>query len=488
MAQSSSHHFYIYTHFLYTYIDVGDVLAFAFKSYTLEADLTKNLLLYQLPLSENDNTADDNTDDRLDESVNGKVSLETSLFSEVTDNYDIPEEKALSTMDMLSISMSGIVRPLKSRLLQVIATLCRRNDTNDTSDDDDNVFDKYNTNDQEDDGSHIRTRVGQLYDICGLLLFYYTTISRSVSKLSINSSNTMSRTVTTLSSDSIHESAAKHNNSELNPLLDCIMECFVEATQGYEATVRVYCAMMDQIAILSGESIATLMQRLLVLLIQIRTNSPGYLEDVTHECPNTTCQETLSMEWVTEILISTCFTMPTISIDDVVTIKELFHVTKRNSNIQFDVSRATQLETLIGQKEKELIDDLTRTETFNVFELCGLTTIVNGWDRYKKEATVNDTNGPPIHMSTFSGLTSHEMEMGIKEFYTSLYSPPIPSFETTIHDPSTRKLVRTYIANAVVSFYTEIYTAVQNDMQSYDETTRRLFQHTPNEVETLFTV
>jgi conserved oligomeric Golgi complex subunit 6 len=466
------------------------MLAFAFKSYTLEADLTKNLLLYQSPLVENENTNEgmgnaDGSEHMLDESLNhDKSSLGMGLFSEINDNYDAPEEKALSTIDMLSISMSGIVRPLKSRILQVITSLCRRNDPSE-GDDDDDIYDKYNLNDQEDDGSHIRTRVGQLYDICGLLLFYYTTILRSVSTLSKQAS--LMKHSTIVSDASIAGASSK--SKELNPLLDCILECFVEATQGYEATVRVYCAMIDQIAMLSGESIATLMQRLLVLLIQIRTNSPGYLEDVTQECPNAMCRETLSMEWVTETLISTCFNILTISIDDVITIKELFQITKRNSNICFDVPRAMQLEALIAQKEQAMIDELIKTETFNVFDLCGLTTIVKGWERYKNEATTTDASSrPSSNMSTYPGLTSHEIETGIKEFYTSLYSPPIPSFEMTIQDPITRKLVRSNIANAIVSFYTEFYTAMQSDVNSYDETTRYLFQHTPQEVRTLFSI
>lgn len=452
--------------------DIGDMLAFAFKSFTLEADLTKNLLLCQSPFSENTNESVDETDgsdyNRLDESMSNKISSNADLISNVNDNYELEPEKALSVADMLSITMGGIVRPLKSRILQVIATLCRRNDSSE-GDDDDDAYDKYSTGDQEDDGSHIRARVGQLYDISGLLLFYYTTILRSVSKLSGEAD---SRT------DSSATAAAS------SPLLVCIMECFVEATQGYEATVRVYCAMIDQIAILSGESIAILIQRLLVLLIQVRTNSPGFLEDVTQECPSATCQETLSMEWVTETLVSTCFNIGTISIDDVTTINELFQITKRNSNIHYDASRAIQLEAVITQKEKELIDDFIRAETLNVFDLCGLTVVVNGWDRYRKETMAADA---PINASTYPGLTSPEIAMGVKEFYTSLYSPPIPSFETTIENPSTRKMVRTNIANAVVSFYADLYTVLQND-DSYDDTIRMLFQHTPQEVETLFSV
>ena len=119
-----------------------------------------------------------------------------------------------------------------------------------------------------------------------------------------------------------------------------------------------------------------------------------------------------------------------------------------------------------------------------MFDLCGLTVVVNGWDRYRKETMAADA---PINASTYPGLTSPEIAMGVKEFYTSLYSPPIPSFETTIENPSTRKMVRTNIANAVVSFYADLYTVLQND-DSYDDTIRMLFQHTPQEVETLFSV
>jgi conserved oligomeric Golgi complex subunit 6 len=244
--------------------------------------------------------------------------------------------------------------------------------------------------------------------------------------------------------------------------------------------------MLDQISILTGESIATLMQRLIVILIQIRTSSPGYLPDIAQDCPNDTCQESLSMEWATELLITSCFNVSTITIDDIVTIKESFQITKRNSNVQFDPACATKLEDMILQKEMELLNQLIRDETVTVFDMCGLSAIVNGWNQWKDNTATNESRSSSI-MSTQPGLTPNDIEMGIKEFYASLYSPPIPSFEMIINDPITRKMVRSNIAHAVISFYTELYNAIQTDA-SYNDTIRQLLQHTPNEVQALFTV
>ena len=90
-------------------------------------------------------------------------------------------------------------------------------------------------------------------------------------------------------------------------------------------------------------------------------------------------------------------------------------------------------------------------------------------------------------MSSFPGLIQDEVESSMKEFYSSLYSPPIPSFENTIKDPTLRKLARTKIAKRVCDRYESIYNDIlQPEIGGYDDTS--FLGHNPSAVETLFTI
>jgi hypothetical protein len=61
------------------------------------------------------------------------------------------------------------------------------------------------------------------------------------------------------------------------------VECFVEANQGYEANVRVYCAIIDQ----NSYYIRQINHPIDATLTSIvDSNHRAYLEDVTHECPH----------------------------------------------------------------------------------------------------------------------------------------------------------------------------------------------------------
>ena len=113
-------------------------------------------------------------------------------------------------------------------------------------------------------------------------------------------------------------------------------------------------------------------------------------------------------------------------------------------------------------------------------DLCGLGTLVTAWNRFKGVQVDGMT------MASFPGLTTDEAERAIKEFYSSLYSPPIPSFENTIKDPTLRKLARNKIAASVCENYASIYDAmIKPEMGGYEDAS--FLGHDPQQVKTLFT-
>ena len=140
----------------------------------------------------------------------------------------------------------------------------------------------------------------------------------------------------------------------------------------------------------------------------------------------------------------------------------------------------SSLEEKIKDKERALIDILVKTEAADVLELCGLGTLVTAYDRFKGVQVDGMT------MASFPGLAPEEAESAIKEFYSSLYSPPIPSFENAIKDPTLRKLARNEIAKSVCDSYASIYNAMSKpDVGGYDDTS--FLGHSPLQVNTLFT-
>jgi conserved oligomeric Golgi complex subunit 6 len=151
----------------------------------------------------------------------------------------------------------------------------------------------------------------------------------------------------------------------------------------------------------------------------------------------------------------------------------------RQGGLSDDV--VTSLQDKLHEKEGALIDVLVEKESADVLDLCGLGTLVAALDRF------NSVQVDGMTMASYPGLTADEAESAMKEFYSSLYSPPIPSFENTIKDPTLRKLARTKIANSISERYAVMYDAMSKpDMGGYDDLS--FLGHTPQQVYTLFTV
>jgi hypothetical protein len=327
----------------------------------------------------------------------------------------------------------------------------------------------------EEEGLVQRHRIVHLYEICGLLLFYAGAVDKCLQKVRSPSS----------------PPSSDPDNAD-NPLLLSIRECLDEATRGYEATTRVYAARLDALAAITGDSEAALARSLVELLATVRVRSPGFSSGI--EYPSEECRNLLSMEWCANTLVrgalAHCRT-----VDHVVVLKQAVAVAKKAGVEKFVM--VERLDEAIDEKESLLIDEVVAREANKVLEICGLSSLVANLQRWKESKAENsESEGDPTialsAMASFPGLSSDDVEAGIKEFYASLYSPPLPSLETSIKDPLLRKTARTKIAGRVVEAYADIYQFIMECSASslpgdgYIDVS--FLGHTPDQVKTLFSV
>jgi conserved oligomeric Golgi complex subunit 6 len=417
---------------------VGDMLAFCFRAFSIEADVAKGLFYYK--------PEDDGPD--------GGEEKDDSPRTQEEEEEAYLVEKPLSATDILSLSMSGVARPLKSRILQVVANLSRRSDGDDDDDDGGHT-------DLEEEGSSARSRLAQLYEMSGLLLFYASALEKSVDKLQKH--------------DGRSQTADKENTpDEKLPIVAVILECLGEATNAYEASLRVYGAMLEQLNVLTGDPEANLAHSMIVRLVKVREASPGFAPDAA--CPPA-FQRILSLEWACIVLVEAA--LPTSkSLDDAMSLKQCIAVA-RNAEKQSD--EAKMLIQKVEEMEASLIDVLVEKETADVLDLCGLGTLAMALKSFQ------GLRVDGMLMVTHPGLSPEDVEAAIKEFYASLYSPPLPSFESVIKDPNMRKIARNKIAANVCSKYEELYSAMTSpDCGGYDDLS--YLGHTPTQVKTLFSV
>jgi hypothetical protein len=155
---------------------VGDMLAFCFQACSVEADNVRHIV------------------------------VSVSEPEEEKEEYSVQDDQPTMTAEeMLGNATSGISRPLKSRILQVISSLARKEQD---EDEDEAGFE------EEEEGAIARSRVSSLYNICGLLVYYRSALLKCA------------------------------NKDESNPLVVAIMDCLKEGTEAFAASLRVYAAMI----------------------------------------------------------------------------------------------------------------------------------------------------------------------------------------------------------------------------------------------------
>jgi hypothetical protein len=378
---------------------VGDMLAFCFQACSVEADNVRHIV------------------------------VSVSEPEEEKEEYSVQDDQPTMTAEeMLGNATSGISRPLKSRILQVISSLARKEQD---EDEDEAGFE------EEEEGAIARSRVSSLYNICGLLVYYHSALLKCA------------------------------NKDESNPLVVAIMDCLKEGTEGFAASLRVYAAMLDSLSMVTGEAETLLAQLMLGQLVEIRTTSPGFAVHV--DCPKE-LQPSLSLDFITSILVEAALSSCT-TLDDAVTLKGCISTAKKAGLVSYQ-----HLESLVAEKERAMIDELVEEKTAQVLEVCGLGCMATAWKNM-----LTDVEG--MTMASQAGLTEDDVELGMKEFYSSLYAPPLPTFEN-IKDPVLRRLARSKICDNVVHVYSDLYHAMNREKGGYDDLS--FLGHTPEQVKTLF--
>jgi hypothetical protein len=410
----------------------GDMLAFCFRAFSTQADVARNLIHYHPEEQEGDK----------DESANKKATEETKSKEE--DDYS--GEKPLSASGFLSTSMSGMSRPLKSRILQVVASLARRPADVETESDD-GMMDDF-----DEEGAVVRHKITQIYEICGLILFYVSAMEKTIGKLKVT------------------DQGAGLVAEETDALVEQLVSCLVESSRAFEATVRVYCAMLNQLSSQTGESQASLGHALMVMIAEVRLTSPGFAQVV--QCPSD-CERQLSIEWTTETVVEAALSSCEV-LDDTTALKHTINASKKAG---LAVVTAEKLDEAIERTESELLDGVVEVETSKVLDLCGLGPLAAARQRWKDTPDRGE-------MVTFNGLSAADAEASMKDFYSSLFSPPLPSLESSVKDPLMRKMARSKIANNICETYAHVYEDMTG-YGGYDDLS--VLGHTPAQVKTLFT-
>jgi hypothetical protein len=386
-----------------------------------------------------------------DADVSERPLEEMKLEETATTEKEDIIQTTMTLAELWSTSLSGLTRPLKSRILQVVANLARRPDEVDGDESDDGFGDEF-----EEEGAVFRNRIGHLYEISGLLLFYIQAIQKSSQK-----------------------SIGSGKESRKNPLMDTLMECLEETTQAYEATIRTYGAMFRQLGASTGESEGAQAQAMMTQLMKVRLNSPGFeaeIEDASE------AKAILSLDWASTALISAALQSDKSSIDDVLALSDIVRSAK---SAGLSEAAAHEMLQSIQRKEATLVEELVQDETRKVLHLCGLKDVADSYRRWKHQSQSPSSIESP--MASFPGLSSDEMERAVRDFYASLYSPPLPSLETTVKDPLLRKRARSQIAREIALVYSKLYQAYHENANvegGYDDLS--FWQHKPEQVNTLF--
>jgi len=454
---------------------VGDMLAFLFRSFSMEVELTRSLLVME-------EVNDDDDDDT--------ISHPSSTSS------------AMSPMALLSHGMSGLTRPLKSRILQVITSLAKRGE--------DYEADNTRTTsfiDNEEEAGSARNRISPLYSICGLLLFYHEAINKSLEKLKKkkreNATDSSSNLEPTIGSGEIDDD----EEDEEFPTAVAVLDCLEEASVAYATSVRVYAAMLDSFTAglaTNENNEASLANALITLISEVRLSSPGFSSSSSSSNPSdgtlssssstpspdssssgsriTKVTSTLTLEFVCDTMIESVLTACT-SLEDSSNLKKALVSAKRAGLAN---TRVVHWGKAIDEKERNLAKELVKKETENMLHNVGLGDYWTAFQRVEKQQQEQQQDvTTPLILSSQLGLSQRDLQSAIKVFYDSLYAPPFPSFGEL--GKTEKKLARSKTAANVIDVYRKIYDAVMNQEKGgYEDLS--FLTHTPDQVRTLLSV
>ncbi len=406
---------------------VGDMLAFAFRAFRVEGELVKTLFL---------------SDKEHDEE---KGQEEEEDFEDTAN-----DNRLMSAPELLAQSMGGLSRPLKTRLSQVIMSLASQGG----SMADGGSAAAMQSSDEED-SSHSLNRLVAIYSVSGLLRFYCSAIEKALEK-----------------------AGAENEVITESPLLTTCDECLSEAADCYVASLRAYAAMLGNHSLSSSQAEAHLAQRAITLIADERVASPGFADDALYleNAEDDLVSKQLSLSFLVSTLVDAAMTHLK-TLDDTNALKM---AVKAASKSGLDSEETTKWMSLIDEKEQNLIDILVGSEAEILLEECGLGAIRSGIKDMERVYIEG------MSLSSHPGLSRNEVEMAMKKFYSSLFSPPIPTFEDEIKDVQLRKIARSRTAQIVIDVYQEVFGALTSERGGYTDVS--FLEHNPNQVKALLSL
>ncbi|KAL7521409.1 hypothetical protein ACHAWX_006083 [Stephanocyclus meneghinianus] len=443
---------------------VGDMLAFAFRSFRVEGELVKTLFVWK----------DDEEEGEVGEGREDAGTLTDAGENDPDDDDDEGKDedpemsKPMDVTEMLSQSMGGLARPLGTRIKQVVKSLVSQVGV---EEEDATVAEARSrmlleggaNDDEEDVASSSLNRIVALFSICGLLKFYCSAVQNALDKLE------------QMKADG-HVPVGSHGGAK-NPFFTTCVESLVEAAESYVASLRAYGAMLSSHTTLD-ESEAQLAQRLIVRIAEERVASPGFAEDSAISFPSeiNLSSKQLSLSFLVSTMVNAA--LPYLkSLDDGAALKSALSSTVKCG---LESAEARKWTDLILEKETYLVEALVETETDKVFTVCGLGGIQVAMQQ------MNAVYVDGMTMSSHPGLSPADIEAAMKQFYSSLYSPPIPTFEDSIKDPELRKVARSKITQRVVDKYREMFDAITSEKGGYPDLS--FLGHDPDQVKTLLSM
>eukprot|EP00804_Cyclotella_cryptica_P026647 CCRYP_019085-RA/>CCRYP_019085-RA protein AED:0.07 eAED:0.08 QI:0/0/0/1/1/1/2/0/825 len=446
---------------------VGDMLAFAFRSFRVEGELVKTLFVWKDEEEEGEDDGEEGGGREETGAMEGDEAQRHDDYDE--DKEEDPEvSKPMDVTEMLSQSMGGLARPLGTRIKQVVKSLVSQVGV---EEEDATVAEARSrmlleggTNDEEEDMvSSSLNRLVALFSICGLLKFYCSAVQNAMDKLE----------ETRVDDDIAYAS----NGSAKNPFFTTCVESLIEAAESYVASLRAYGAMLSSHST-PDDSEAQLAQRLIVRIAEERAASPGFADDSSLDFPSEihVSSKQLSLSFLVSTMVNAA--IPYLkSLDDGAALKAALSSTVKCG---LESAEAKKWIDLIQEKETELVEALVGAEADKVFAVCGLGGIQLAMEQ------MNAVYVDGMTMSSHPGLSPADIEAAMKQFYSSLYSPPIPTFEDSIKDPELRKVARSKIAQRVVDKYREIFDAISSEKGGYSDLS--FLGHDPDQVKTLLSM
>lgn len=406
---------------------VGDMLAFVFRTMSVESELARGLF----------KDDDDGSSANDANGAGGKKQQNNRSSLDDNDDDDDDNNAGMCASDVLNDIVSGVARPLKSRLSQVTTSLAKRPD-DDLMDDHMNMNVSGGLHDEE--ASMSRIRLASLYSICGLLLFYKSAMEKAAKRLEGNASS----------------SAVGKGETLPNPLVACLTDCIEDAAHAYVLSLKVHVATLESLASLSRESQASVANEVITRLCDVRAASPGYgieSEHLSNEIANF-----LSLEYLCDTVFGAVLPKCT-KLDESVSIKMALNSVKK---FGLRAECASSWDKIISENVQTAIDEQIASDTKDVLDECSLASVMNAIENMKA-----------VHIegmvaSSHSGLSKESLEKAIKFFYASLFDPPIPSY-SIIKDPVLKKYARNKVADNVTEAYRQIYELAKSDNGGYSD-------------------